>query len=253
MRSRPFHPTEKKIAYQSFTVGGDSNIWQMDADGRGAAQVTHEGDFCPNWFPDGERILFSSNRQESWKAWTTNLRTEQDTWLLDFGEDDVQFMRLSPDGRQIVFNSRKSGTINLAVIPTTGGAARQLTFDKELAGFACWSPDGQTLDFQIKRGDDTHVAVMSSDGGPITQLTFEKGQSWAFSFSPDGDKIVFAGLRHGVWNLYWVSRLTKQQQQLTTYTKLNSYVRYPTWSPLGHQIAFEYAETTGNIWIADLK
>lgn len=31
------------------------------------------------------------------------------------------------------------------------------------------------------------------------------------------------------------------------YEKLNSYVRYPTWSPLGDKIAFEYAETTGNI------
>jgi TolB protein len=128
-----------------------------------------------------------------------------------------------------------------------------LTFDKELAGFASWSPDGKTLAFNIKRGDDTHVAVMSSDGGEITQLTFDKGQSFAHSFSPDSDKIVFAGFLNGVWNLYWVSRSTKQQKQLTDYKKLNSFVRYPTWSPLGNQIAFEYAETTGNIWIADLK
>ncbi len=96
-----------------------------------------------------------------------------------------------------------------------------------------------------------HIGVMS--GGEITQLTFDKGQSWAHSFLPDGDKIVFAGLRNGVWNLYWISRLTKQQKQLTNYTKLNSYVRYPSWSPPGNQIAFGYAETTGNIWIADLK
>ncbi|MBA3633911.1 MAG: PD40 domain-containing protein [Acidobacteria bacterium] len=159
----------------------------------------------------------------------------------------------SPDGKQIVFNSKKSGTINIAVIPTTGGAAQQLTFDKELTGFACWSPDGKTLGFQIKRGDDAHIGVMSSDGSEIMQLTFDKGQSWTHSFSPDGDKIVFVGFRNGVWNLHWVSLLTKQQKQLTNYTKLNSYVRYPTWSPLGNQIAFEYAETTGNIWIADLK
>jgi Tol biopolymer transport system component len=94
---------------------------------------------------------------------------------------------------------------------------------------------------------------MPSEGGEILQLTFDKGQSWSGSFSPDGDTIVFAGFRIGVWNLYWVSRLTKQQKQLTNYTKLNSYVRYPTWSPLKNQIAFEYAVTTGNIWIADLK
>jgi lipoprotein NlpI len=37
------------------------------------------------------------------------------------------------------------------------------------------------------------------------------------------------------------------------YTKLNTYVRYPAWSPLRNQIAYEYAETTGNIWLMDLK
>ncbi len=81
--------------------------------------------------------------------------------------------------------------------------------------------------------------------------TFDEGLER--SHSPDGDKIVFAEFRNGVWNLYWVSRLTKQQKQLTNYKKLNSFVRYLTWSPLKNQIAFEYAETTGNIWIPDLK
>ncbi len=248
-----FSPNGKKIVYQSFNVGGAIDIWLMDTDGNNAAEVTTDGGFCPSWFPDGEQIAFTSKRQERWKAWTTSLKTGQDKVLRDFGEDDVQYMRLSPDGLQIVFNSKKSGTINVAVVPSTGAEVRQLTFDKELAGFAFWSPDAKTLAFQINRGDDTHIAVMPSGGGEITQLTFDKGQSWAGSFSPDSDKIVFAGFRNGVWNLYWVSQSMKQQTQLTNYTKLNSYVRYPTWSPLGNQIAFEYAETTGNIWIADLK
>jgi TolB protein len=165
--------------------------------------------------------------------------------------DDV---RLTPDDKQIAFNSKKSGTINVAAILIEGGATRQLTFDTELVGFACWSSDGKTLAFQIKRGDATHIAVMSADGGgEITQLTFDKGESWAHSFSPGGDKIVFAGFRNGIWNLYWVSRSSKQQKQLTDDTKLNSYVRYPAWSPLGNPIVYEYAETTGNVWIADLK
>jgi hypothetical protein len=28
---------------------------------------------------------------------------------------------------------------------------------------------------------------------------------------------------------------------------------YPAWSPLGNQIVYEYAETTGNIWLMELK
>jgi len=28
-------------------------------------------------------------------------------------------------------------------------------------------------------------------------------------------------------------------------------VRYPAWSPRGDAIVYEYAETTGNIWLLD--
>ena len=90
-------------------------------------------------------------------------------------------------------------------------------------------------------------------GGEVIQLVSEPGLSWPNSWSADGDRIVFAGRRNGVWNLYWVSRSTKQQKQLTKYSKLNAFDRYPAWSPLGNQIIYEYNETNGNIWLMELK
>ena len=134
-----------------------------------------------------------------------------------------------------------------------GGPPRQLTFDKELMGFPCWSPDGKFLAFEIKRGDDSNIGIIPSGGGTPIQLTSDHGQSWPHDWSPDGDKIVFAGLRNGVWNLWWVSRRDKTEKQITNYTKTNIYVRYPTWSPRGDQIVYEYAETTGNIWMMRMK
>jgi len=56
-----------------------------------------------------------------------------------------------------------------------------------------------------------------------------------------------------MWNVYSVSRTTGAVRQLTNFTKLNSYVRYPAWSPLNDKIAYEYSETTGNIWMVELK
>ena len=84
-------------------------------------------------------------------------------------------------------------------------------------------------------------------------MTFDRGQSWPYSWSPDGDKIAFAGSRNGYWNVRWVSRSSKEQKQLTNYGKLNSFVRYPAWSPKGDRIVFEYGETAGNIWEIDLN
>ncbi|HEV7842578.1 MAG TPA: hypothetical protein VGO69_02725, partial [Pyrinomonadaceae bacterium] len=65
--------------------------------------------------------------------------------------------------------------------------------------------------------------------------------------------IAFAGFRDGVWNIWWVSVKDRTQKRLTDFNKLNAYVRYPAWSPLGTQIVFEYAEMTGNIWMMELK
>ena len=95
--------------------------------------------------------------------------------------------------------------------------------------------------------------LMPAAGGEPIQLTSGHGRSWPYSFSPDGDKILFAGDRGGIWNLYWVSRTTRQEKQITDYKKMNAFVRYPSWSPAGNQMAYEYAETSGNIWLMDMK
>jgi Tol biopolymer transport system component len=103
----------------------------------------------------------------------------------------------------------------------------------------------------MKRGENDYLMLTSSEGGQSTQLTLDKGKSWPHSFSPGGDKIAFAGQRDGVWNIYWISTDGKTQKRLTNYSKLNSFVRYPSWSR--NQIVYEYAETTGNLWMLELE
>ena len=97
------------------------------------------------------------------------------------------------------------------------------------------------------------MMIMSSDGGQPTELTLAHARSWPHSWSNDGDKIAFAGERDGVWNIYWYSLSSKKEKQLTNQTKLNTFVRYPAWAPQGNQIVYEYAEITGNVWMAEVK
>ncbi|MBA2339793.1 MAG: PD40 domain-containing protein [Pyrinomonadaceae bacterium] len=250
-----FSPDGKRIAFTSCNVGGTGcDIWLMNADGSNQIQLTtnESGELMPSWFPDMQQVAYISKRTGHWTLWAINLNTKREKMLLDL-TDDI-YARLSPDGKQIVFTlTRNGGVINVWTASLAGGEPKQLTFDKEMMGFPAWSPDGKYIALQMKRGDDTHIMIMPSAGGTPEQLTFDKGQSWIYAWSPDGDKILFAGFRNGLWNVRWVSRSTKKQQQLTNYTKLNSFVRYPSWSPKGDQIVYEYSETTGNIWVADLK
>ena len=162
-------------------------------------------------------------------------------------------MHLSPDGREAVFFlSDADGVLNIGKSALASGEFKRLTFDKESIGFPCWSRDGKWIALEIRRGDSTHLGIIPSGGGAITQLTSERGHSWPYGWSPDSEKIAFAGQRDGVWNLWWISREGGRQRKLTNYDSLRSYVRYPTWSPKGDQIVFEYAETRGNIFLMDL-
>ena len=248
-----FSPDGRKLAYMEFVRGVGADIYVSDADGKNPAAITTvPRNLIPNWFADGDQIAFVSFRENHWSVWAISQQSRREHLLLDIGRD-IQYARLSPDGKQLAFNQAEGGVINTWIAEVPGGKPRQLTFDKELAAFPCWSPDGKYLALQVKRGDDAFVYLIPAAGGEAVQLTFGHGRSWPYSFSPDGDKILFAGDRGGVWNLYWVSRATKEVKQVTKYEKMNAFVRYPAWSPTGNQMAYEYSESTGNIWLMDLK
>jgi len=249
-----FSPDGGRIAYHARRVGVNQDIWLLDETSTNPIQLTTNPnrDERPSWFPDGNQIAFISFRDGQQKLWSIDLNNRREKALLEI-QQDMTFPELSPDGKYLLFNSKKSGTTNLWLVPIEGGEPKQLTFDQETMGFGCWSPDSRWIAFEIKRGDDTHLGLISSEGGQPVQLSFEPGQTWPKSFSPDGDKIAFAGFRNGGWNVWWISRSTKVQKQITDYSKLNAFVRYPAWSPRGDRIVYEYAETTGNIWLADLK
>jgi Tol biopolymer transport system component/DNA-binding winged helix-turn-helix (wHTH) protein len=198
-------PDGKRIALGIWRSGAPGGVWLMDADGKNLAQLTNTAvsRVLPGWLSNDE-VAYITYRQDDALFSSINLKTGVERAILPL-TPDMDFMRPSPDGKQLAYNSSKSGTINVWKVALENGQPRQLTFDKELMGWPIWSPDGRYLTFEMKRGEDTHIAIMPSDGGEITQLTFDHGQSWPHSWSPDGTRIAFAGFRNGVWNIWWVS------------------------------------------------
>ncbi|MCK6685241.1 MAG: serine/threonine-protein kinase [Thermoanaerobaculia bacterium] len=252
--SRPaFSPDGKQLAYSYWRSGVNNDIWVLKSDGGDPVQLTTDpgNDDYPSWFPDGEKIAFLTTRTGHVTVWAGGIQGFQQKLIADLGTQ-IDAARLSPDGAWLVYNSRQAGGItNLWVARSDGTDARQLTFDQELAGFPCWSPDGSRIGLEIRRGDDFHAAVIPREGGPIKQVTNRPGIAWPYTFSPDGKKLVFAGYREGYWNLYTADIETGKEEAWTTYRHLNGYVRYPALSPKNDRIVYEYAETTGNIWMVE--
>jgi Tol biopolymer transport system component/DNA-binding winged helix-turn-helix (wHTH) protein len=242
----------KSIVYSLWRAGAGGELWLMDADGSNPRQLTAGLAGLPNWLPDGKRIAVVAKESNTQQMWAIDVETGKQS-VLSAQTFPLAMGKLSPDGQLFAYNSNTNGVINVSTLPVAGGPAKQLTFDQELIGFPCWSRDGQWLAVEVKRGADTQIAVIPREGGAPEPITSEAGQNWPGGWAADHDRIAFAGQRNGLWNVYWVSRRTKEFVQLTNYTKPNTYVRYPVWSPLSNQIVYEFGETTGNIWMLELK
>ncbi len=255
--TRPAFTAEgHRLSYDHWSLGKDSDIWTMDADGSNATQVTLDpgSDSVSTWFPGGERIVYLMRGEDRRLVRALDLRSGEVETLATL-EFDADWARLSPDGTRLAYHTRAGDiSFNVWLLDLSTGRRRQLTFEESLAGFPCWSPDSRWLAFQVQRGENRYVQVMPSDGSaePVT-LVKEAGQSWAYSFSPDNDKVAFVSDRDGFWNVYWVSRSTGEERRLTDYRLLSTYVRYPAWSPHGDRIVFELAESAGDIYVAETQ
>jgi dipeptidyl aminopeptidase/acylaminoacyl peptidase len=107
----------------------------------------------PEISPDGQTVVYAQtavdlpgNRSTShlWLAATDGSGRRQLTTAL--GKKD-RHPRWSPDGKRILFESNRSGTMQLWVLDVNGGEARQLTDIATGASGGTWSPDGKTIAF----------------------------------------------------------------------------------------------------------
>ena len=116
---RASRPTGDELAeYQSLLVEdlvrpSELELWVANADGSEARQITYLGgaNFAPFFFPDGERILFSSNHHDpagrEFDIWAINVDgtgLERITYTPDFDG----FPMFSPDGERLAFASNRN-------------------------------------------------------------------------------------------------------------------------------------------------
>jgi Tol biopolymer transport system component len=249
-----FSPDGTRIAFDRWQPGTNPDVWVMDRDGHGATPVTSDPgvDTTPNWTPDGN-IVFLSTRSGSAEAWTVGADGKGERRLASFGQD-VQLMRLSPNGRQLAYDAKgERGATRIWIADADGSHARPLTAEQDALAYPIWAPDGTRLAAQGRREDDVDVVVIGMTGdAPPQRITSDAGQNWASAWSRDGKDVLFAALREGFWSIRSVTVESGEQRTLVSEDRLGAYLRYPTVSPAGDTLVYERAETTGNVWMMEL-
>jgi Tol biopolymer transport system component/DNA-binding winged helix-turn-helix (wHTH) protein len=251
--THPSYSRTGRIAYQQIAIGALPSLWTMREDGSDKTPlIPGTNGVSPQWDDRGGRMLINRDlvpdgMELSWIDLASRRITPAGIPVAG-----TYSMRLSPDARAVAYHTiEQNGQMHVWTAQFGGPRVRVAT-DREAVSYPVWSPDGAWLAVELKRGDATQVGVVRASGGDVVALTDGPGQSWPYSWTPDQDRIAFAGQRDGVWNVYTVSRQTRDVKQLTFFTSAAGYVRYPAASPVGHRIVFERAMDGATVWTATL-
>jgi Tol biopolymer transport system component/DNA-binding winged helix-turn-helix (wHTH) protein len=150
---------------------------------------------------------------------------------------------VSPDGGRIAFVSTRSGSPEIWVTGSDGGAATKLTsFGGARMETPRWSPDGRRLVFSARTDTRADLWVVDATGGVPDRLTTGPGDAVAPSWSQSGESIYFASRRSGTWQVW---KLRVSDRAATAVTRDGGYAAKE--SPDGRSLYFTRASVPG-IW-----
>jgi TolB protein len=197
-------PATGRIAFSDFVT---NQIYAVNPDGTGLAQLTHEpagiAARWPGWSPDGSRILFVRFNQSNsvGRIWIMNADGTGPRQLASDapGYRDYQ-PSYAPDGRHIAFSRcapndglcaiwimRSDGTHRHLVVPFIEAPNETNNFDPKI------SPDGRRISFDRFgfNGLISQVWVADINGGQARPLTAPRLEAVGPSWSPDASHIAF--------------------------------------------------------------
>lgn len=168
---------------------------------------TRADEMQPRWSPDGETLMFFSNRDSF-------SRRNYDIYLIDadgrnlrrltFGLQPANYAEWSPDGNHIAFVSEREAHREVIIVNVISGRVTNLTNNPGGDFAPQWSPDGERIVFVSNRDGDEDIYVVDHDGENLRQITQNFIYDYAPQWSPDGRQIMYVSAPHFASELYVV-------------------------------------------------
>ncbi len=190
-----FSPDGGTVAYHS-TRTGDSEIWLHHLDVRPETQVTDDPgwDLYPEWSPDGQRLIFVSNREGPFKIFIANSDGGDVRLLVDqpislrtpFPVNAELVCRWSPNGERIAYLVAGDEDSTLWTIRPDGGGARKML--EKVTGFD-WYLDGRRAIYTRQVGSEVELVAVNFETGRERILFV--GPLMEIDVAPDGAAVAF--------------------------------------------------------------
>lgn len=249
-RQPSWSPDGTKIAYAT-----QANLWSYDLNKRDAAQLTEDGvvDAWPVWSPTGDRIYFSTYRENTLAIWSAS-PDNGEVQRLTPGSGPESHPSISKDGSALAYTTEAVNyEIRLHHLPT--GTVSTISSPEDDLHPAL-APDGSFLVFVSARVAKREAIWRQNleDGEPVgdpIKLTDSPALASTPDVSADGKWIAYYTIFEGQRDVFVISSDGSTPRQITEHGKDDV---QPVWSPDGSTLAF-VSDRTGNdqLWLVDMK
>jgi len=239
-----------------------SNLWIVDIEGKRVRELTHGNwrDFSPVWSPDGKKVAFLSERDETTQIHVMWLDTREVAQLTHLDRSPGN-LRWSPGGKKLAFtlfipDDKPILPVKLPKRPKEAKWAKPAVIVDRLS----WRRDGRG---PTPKGY-THIFVIDAElGGTPRQVTSGDYSHVDPQWSEDGKKIYLTAIRKpdaeyllGDSEIYSVDLTTLE---IKTLTDRKGPDREPRIAPDGKWIAYtgydekNYTSHISNLYLMDIK
>jgi serine/threonine protein kinase len=213
------------------------------------------GDTMPSLAPDGKTLAFcrtsSSGTGDIYVAHLTqDLRLSGNLIPLTSENHVMAGLDFTPDGRDIIFSSDRSGKFALWRIPASKPATPQPTalFGEDAINPQLFRRGGRLIYVRQTRAETIRripVTGSAKDVANSRPFLASSRDEQTPQFSSDGRRVAFASNRSGPWEIWLANADGFDAAQLTSFP-LSSVVQNPAWSPASGEVAFQVFSFTTN-------
>ncbi len=175
---------------------GRGDIWIFDIARNVSSRLTFDDahDTNPVWSPDGDRIAFQSDRENSTgDVYVVRADGRGEPELLFASEGPTSPTDWTPDGRFLSVDL-SGGKNDLWIVPVDGGDPFELIATPFDEGYARFSPDGKWITYISNESGRFELYLTRFPSGEGKWQLSTDGGDWAIGWKEDGSEIFFLDL-----------------------------------------------------------